>query len=92
MYNITAIELSITDAQHVYFNTTFPYYSDRNEPQREKTYLLTCVCSSKDAVQPANPHSLIRVFVVCMKKLCILITKTRLFKYTENFTTKKNFR
>ena len=27
---------------------------------------------SEDSNQPAHPHSLLRVFVVCMKKLCIL--------------------
>ena len=42
-----------------------------NEPQREKTYLLTCALK-EDSDQPAHPRSLIRVFVVRMMKLCIL--------------------
>ena len=42
-----------------------------NEPQREKTYLLT-YAPNEDSNQPAHPRSLIRVFVVRMNKLCIL--------------------
>ena len=42
----------------------------RNEPQRQKTYRLTCA-PKKDSDQPAHPRSLIKVFVVRMKKLCI---------------------
>ena len=38
-----------------------------NEPQCEKTYLLTCA-PNEDSDQPARPRSLIRVFVVRMKK------------------------
>ena len=41
------------------------------EPQREKTYLVTCE-PNEDSNQPAHPRCLIRVFVVRMKKLCIL--------------------
>ena len=43
-------------------------------PEREKTYLLTCA-SNKDSNQIAHPRSLIRVFVVRMKKLCFLTIK-----------------
>ena len=43
----------------------------RIEPQREKTYLLTCV-PDKDSNQPAHPRSLIVVIVVFMKKLASL--------------------
>ena len=42
-----------------------------NEPQREKTYLQTCA-PNEDSNQTAHPRSLIRVFVIRMKKLCIL--------------------
>ena len=41
------------------------------ESHREKTYLLTCA-PNEDSYQPVHPRSLIRVFVVRMKKLCIL--------------------
>ena len=71
-----------------------------NEPQRDKTDLLA-YAYSEDSSQPAYVRSIIRVFDVRKKKHCILdyskyghwifwsITKTCLFKYTENFTTKK---
>ena len=36
----------------------------------EKMYLLTCV-PNEDSNQPALLHSMISVFVVCMKKFCI---------------------
>ena len=39
-------------------------------PQREKTHLLICAVY-KDSNQPAYPYSLIRDFVIRMKKLCI---------------------
>ena len=41
------------------------------EPQCEKTYHLKCA-PNEDANQPAHPYSLISVFVIRMKKLCIL--------------------
>ena len=41
------------------------------DPQHEETYRLTCA-PNKDSDQTAHPRSLIRVFVVRMKKLCIL--------------------
>ena len=41
------------------------------KPQRDETYLLTCV-TNKDSNQPAHLRSLIRVFVVHMKTLCVL--------------------
>ena len=41
------------------------------EPEREKTYHLTCA-SNEDLVQPAHPHSLIYVFVVHIRKRCNL--------------------
>ena len=49
------------------------------------------MCDQHKLNQPVCWRSLIRVFVVRMKKLYMLsypITKTRLFNYTENFTTK----
>ena len=42
-----------------------------NGPQRDKTDLLTCA-PNEDSNQPAHSRSLIRVFVVCMKRLYIL--------------------
>ena len=41
------------------------------ETQSESTYLLTCA-SNEDSDQPPHLHSLVRVFVVRMKKHCIL--------------------
>ena len=41
-----------------------------SEPQRELTYLLTSALN-EDSNQPAHPHSLISVFVICMKKRCL---------------------
>ena len=41
------------------------------EPKRQKTYLLQCI-PNKDFNQPAHPRSLIKVFVVHMKKICFL--------------------
>ena len=41
------------------------------ESQHEKMYLLTCA-PNKYSNQPVQPGSLIRVFVVCMKKLHFL--------------------
>ena len=42
-----------------------------NEPQREKSYLLI-FSPSEDSNQPSHPRCLISVFVVQIKKLCIL--------------------
>ena len=42
-----------------------------NEPQREKTYFLTC-SHNEDSNKPVHPRSLSRVFVVHMKKLAFL--------------------
>ena len=42
------------------------------EPKREETYLLTCA-TNEDSNQPAHLRTQIRVFVTCMKKLCILV-------------------
>ena len=42
------------------------------DPQHEKTYLLKCA-SKEDSDQPAHLRSLIRIFIVRMKKLCILV-------------------
>ena len=42
-----------------------------NEAQHEKKCLLTCAPKG-DSNQPAHSCSLIRDFVVCMKKLCII--------------------
>ena len=39
--------------------------------RNEKIYFLICV-PNEDSNQPAQPHSLTRVFVVRMKKLCII--------------------
>ena len=56
---------------------SYPYFKDHTysvltfEPQHEKTYLLTRVLN-KDSDQTVHVHSLIRVFVLCIKKLCIL--------------------
>ena len=41
------------------------------EPQREITYLLSCV-TTEDSNQPAHLRSVVNVFVVWMKKLCSL--------------------
>ena len=41
------------------------------EPQHEKACLLTCA-ANEDTNQPEHPRSLIRVFILRMKKLCIL--------------------
>ena len=40
-------------------------------PNYMKMYLLTCV-PNKDLNQPVHPHSLNRIFIVFMKKLCIV--------------------
>ena len=42
-----------------------------NEPKRERTY-LPVYGSNENSNRTVHPHSLIRVFVVCRKKLCIL--------------------
>ena len=44
---------------------------ETDKPQHQITYRLTCVLK-EDSNQPAQPDSLIRVFVVRMRKLCIL--------------------
>ena len=49
----------------------FAWRGPINELKREKTYLLTCA-SNEDSNQPAHPRSLIRVFIVRMRKLFIL--------------------
>ena len=46
-------------------------YCFTNEQQCEETNLLTCA-PNEDSNQPAHPRSLIRVFIVCMKKFGIL--------------------
>ena len=56
---------------HIGFHSTALRGLDIIEPQREEIYLLTCALN-EDSNQPAHPHSLIRVFVVHMKKLCNL--------------------
>ena len=47
------------------------YWFKTLEPQRGKTYFLTCV-PNEGLDQHAPPRSLTRVFVVRMKKFCIL--------------------
>ena len=42
-----------------------------NKPQHGKMYLPKCA-PNRNSNQPDHPCSLIRVFVVCTKKLCIL--------------------
>ena len=44
-----------------------PWNYNTNEPQLQKTYLLTCL-PNEDSNQPAHPRSLISVFIVRMKK------------------------
>ena len=41
------------------------------DPQNKKTYLLTCT-TNEVSNQPAHPRSLIRLFVVGVKKFCTL--------------------
>ena len=53
--------------------------SGKGEPQHEKMYILACALI-ENSDQPAQPRSLIKVVRI--------ITKTGLFKYIENFTTK----
>ena len=62
------------------------------EPWREKTYLLTCA-PNKDSNQPAHPRSLTRVFVIRIKKLCIIgYTKYANTKYCANAQADLNLR
>ena len=56
------------------------------ESFRVKTFLWTYLAYSEGPNQPAHSRSLSRVFAArskCIMRIC-------LFKYTENFTTKKN--
>ena len=56
---------------HMSFNLKIFFSSSAlNEPQDEKTYLLTCALNEYSN-QPAHSLSLIRVFVALMKNLCI---------------------
>ena len=50
---------------------SFIYDFTLYELQRQKTYLRTCT-PNEHSKQPADPHSLIRIFVVRMNELCIL--------------------
>ena len=57
----------------------------RHEPQREKTYLQTCAYNEGSS-QPTHPRSLVRVFILRIKKLYILcypntVTKTCLYNF-----------
>ena len=52
-------------------DTRLDVFNKINEPKWGKAYLPTCA-PNEDSDQPAHPRSLIRVFVVRMKKLCIL--------------------
>ena len=63
--------LSIKKAEDVGPGKLLHHIVSTYEPQREKTYPLTCA-PTEDSNQPAHPRSLIRAFVVRMKKLCIL--------------------
>ena len=57
--------------QAIIISALFYIVGKRYAPQREKTYLLTC--APKEASdQPAHQHSLIRVFVVRVRKLWII--------------------
>ena len=53
------------------YNATGNFWSKLSELQRGKTHLLICA-PKEDSNQTAHLRSLIRVFVVRMKKLCIL--------------------
>ena len=70
-------EVPIKMAENVLSVNVFPERNalicicpSKYEPQREKTYLLTCA-PSEDSNQLVGSCSLIRVFVVRMKKFCI---------------------
>ena len=67
MFNVKMIEKKKKNPKDI----VFLLYLSCFEPQREKTYLVTCG-PNEDSNQPAHPRSLIRVFVVRLKKLCIL--------------------
>ena len=53
------------------YDTFITAYSRPYEPQCEKAYLSTCA-PIEDSNQSARPRNLIRIFVVRVKKLCIL--------------------
>ena len=56
--DISVFSLNVEQLQH-------------NVPYREKTYLLTCT-PDEDSNQPTHAHSLMIVFAVYIRKLCIL--------------------
>ena len=77
---ITRCINSTVELQNIHFNVFYKSLTKhvraeitkvQYEPQRKKTYLLACA-PNEDSNQPAHPRNLIRVFVVRMKKLCIL--------------------
>ena len=63
---------------------------DPIEPQCQKSYLRTFT-SSGDSDQPVHSRSMMRIFTgrILDSQKCKTLRKTRLFKYIENFTTKK---
>ena len=74
------IQLTVAVLFHfeIYLYTSIMSYSYRymvwlNKPQLEKTYMYLLTCApNEDSDQTAHPRSLIRVFVVRLRKLCIL--------------------
>ena len=53
-------------------NATWGIPRTQYEPQRKKTYLLSYALIEDSSNFPANSHSLFRLFVVRMPKLCII--------------------
>ena len=56
---------------NIYY-TNVRYHDVRSEPQREKTYLLTCA-PNEDSNQPMNPHIPIWVFLLLLLLLFLCV-------------------
>ena len=57
--------------RRMYLKEELGRYFSKTYPKREKMYFLV-YAPSEDSNQHVHPRCLIRVFIVCMKKLCIL--------------------
>ena len=68
---VLSLKLHLSQLRHYVKALDFTAVSLIIDPQREKTYLLTCA-PNEDSNQPAHSRNLIRFFALRVKKLCTL--------------------
>ena len=71
VFLLTDFDKHVSSIMFIYTLLNADMHPKSNGPQLEKTYFLMCA-PNDDSDQPAHPRSLISVFVVHVKKLCVL--------------------